>query len=153
PLRALREVPGVGRLGEVFETEGGTGRVRVLIWGGVIELMTPHPPLQYPDGTADRWNSLRPLIGYGPEALYVAFNRFYPPELGQLEARNASPDRSHNETFDALAFTGLLGLAAYLALFTAVFYYAMKWLGVLSAAQAGGSARRRSAFLGLVLGG
>ena len=107
PLQSLRSVPGIGRLGEVFETEGGTGRVRVLIWSGVIDLMTPHAPLEYPDGTVDRWNAIRPLIGYGPEALYVAFNRFYPPELGQLEARNASPDRSHNETFDALAFTGL----------------------------------------------
>jgi hypothetical protein len=147
PLEPLREVPGVGRLGEVFETEGGSGRVRVLIWTGVIKLMTPHAPLAYPDGTVDRWNSVRPLIGYGPEALYVAYNRFYPPELGQLEARNASPDRSHNETFDALAFTGLLGLAAYLALFTAVFYYAMKWLGIIT------SARRRNVFLALVLGG
>ncbi|MEZ4646278.1 MAG: hypothetical protein R3E31_26740 [Chloroflexota bacterium] len=46
--------------------------------------------------------SLRPLIGYGPESMYVAYNRFYPPELATVEARNASPDRSHNETFDAL---------------------------------------------------
>ena len=147
PLQSLRAVPGLGRLGEVFETEGGTGRVRVLIWSGVIDLITPHEPLMYPDGTVDRWNAIRPLIGYGPEALYVAFNRFYPPELGQLEARNASPDRSHNETFDALAFTGLLGLAAYLALFTAVFYYALKWQGIIT------SPRRRNAFLALVLGG
>lgn len=147
PLQSLRSVPGVGRLGEVFETEGGTGRVRVLIWSGVIDLITPHTPLAYPDGTVDRWNAIRPLIGYGPEALYVAYNRFYPPELGQLEARNASPDRSHNETFDALAFTGLLGLITYLALFTALFYYALKWLGIIT------NARRRNAFLALVLGG
>ena len=153
PLQSLRAVPGVGRLGEVFETEGGSGRVRVLIWGGVIQLMTPHPPLEFPDGSVDRWNAIRPLIGYGPEALYVAFNRFYPPELGQLEARNASPDRAHNETFDALAFTGLLGLAAYLALFTAVFYYALKWLGVLGSTEPITSARRRTVFMALVLGG
>jgi tetratricopeptide (TPR) repeat protein len=147
PLEALRQVPGVGRLGEVFETEGGTGRVRVLIWRGVVDLMTPHQPLEYPDGRLDTWNTLRPLIGYGPEALYVAFNPFYPPELGQIEARNASPDRSHNETFDALAFTGILGLGVYLALFTAVFYYGFKWLGLVT------SARRRNVFLLLVLGG
>ena len=36
-------------------------------------------------------------------------NRFYPPDLAHVEARNASPDRSHNETFDSLAITGLLG--------------------------------------------
>ena len=147
PLESLRQVPGIGRLGQVFETEGGTGRVRVLIWTGVVDLMTPHQPLEYPDGSLDRWNAIRPLVGYGPEALYVAFNRFYPPELGQLEARNASPDRAHNETFDALAFTGVLGLAVYLALFTAVFYYGLKWLGLV------GTPRRRNVFLLLVVGG
>jgi tetratricopeptide (TPR) repeat protein len=147
PLEYMRSMPGVGRLGNVFTTEGGTGRVRVLIWSGVAKLVFPHAPLAYPDGTVDRWNSLRPFIGYGPEALYVAFNPFYPPELAQIEARNASPDRSHNETFDALAFTGLLGLAVYLALFTAVFYYALKWLGMIT------SSRRRNVFLALVLVG
>ena len=147
PLEALREVPGVGRLGQVFETEGGTGRVRVLIWSGVVKLMTPHPPIEYPDGSVDRWNALRPFIGYGPEALYVAFNPFYPPELGQLEARNATPDRSHNETFDALAITGVLGLAVQFALFVSVFYYSLKWLGLIT------TRNRRIAFFALVLGG
>jgi hypothetical protein len=46
--------------------------------------------------------------------MWVAFNRFYPPELAHYEARNASPDRSHNETFDSLVRTGLLGFAAQL---------------------------------------
>jgi len=147
PLQTVRAVPGIGRLGQVFETEGGTGRVRVLIWTGVVDLLTPHAPLQFPDGTTDQWNAIRPLIGYGPEALYVAYNRFYPPDLAHYEARNASPDRSHNETFDALAFTGLLGLAVYLMLFVAVFYYALKWLGLIT------SAARRNVFLALVVGG
>lgn len=147
PLESVRQIPGIGRLGQVFETEGGTGRVRVLIWQGVIDLITPHEPLQFPDGTTDQWNAIRPLIGYGPEALYVAYNRFYPPDLAHYEARNASPDRAHNETFDALAFTGLLGLAVYLMLFVAVFYYALKWLGLIN------SPTRRNVFLALVLGG
>ena len=147
PLESVRQMPGIGRLGQVFETEGGTGRVRVLIWEGVIDLMTPHTPLEFPDGSVDRWNVIRPLIGYGPEALYVAYNRFYPPDLAHYEARNASPDRSHNETFDALAFTGLLGLVVYMTLFVAVFYYSLKWLGLVT------TARRRAIFVGLVSGG
>jgi hypothetical protein len=108
PLKPAADA-GIGRLGEVFETEGGTGRVRVLIWEGIVDLITPHAPLQFPDGSTDQWNAIRPLIGYGPEALYVAYNRFYPPDLAHYEARNASPDRSHNETFDALAFTDCWG--------------------------------------------
>jgi tetratricopeptide (TPR) repeat protein len=150
PLQPLRETPALGRISDMLgEIEGksGTGQVRVLIWDGVVQLMSPHTPLAFPDGHVDPWNSIRPLVGYGPEGLYVAFNRFYPPQLGQIEARNASPDRSHNETFDALAFTGVLGLCTQFALFVSVFYYALKWAGLV------GSERRRAVFLVLVLGG
>ncbi|UCC62821.1 MAG: O-antigen ligase family protein, partial [Anaerolineae bacterium] len=133
PLEPLKTDRYVGRLGKVFETERGTGRVRVLIWQGAIDLILPHEPLQYPEGPKDEdpLNVLRPLIGYGPEAMWVAYNRFYPPELGQVEARNASPDRSHNETFDALVITGLVGFVVYMLLFASVFYYGFKWLGLI----------------------
>ncbi len=132
-MDTLREVPYIGRLGKVLQTEEGTGRVRILIWEGVTELMDWHEPLETPgeDGGPDALNALRPIIGYGPEAMYVAFNRFYPPELAHFEKRNASPDRSHNETFDALVTRGYLGLAVYLFLFTSVFYFAFKWLGFI----------------------
>jgi len=117
PLAPLREMPYIGRLGQVFETEGGTGRVRVLIWEGVVDL------LQQDAG--------RTLVGYGPEAMYVAYNPVYPPELAHYEARNASPDRSHNETFDALVMTGVIGFLAYIFLFSSIFYYGLKWLGLI----------------------
>jgi cyclophilin family peptidyl-prolyl cis-trans isomerase/tetratricopeptide (TPR) repeat protein len=130
-LDSWRELPRVGRLGRLLEADDGTGRVRTLIWEGALELFLPHEPLGFPDGGSDTWNFLRPLIGYGPEAMYVAFNRFYPPELANLEARNASPDRSHNETFDALVITGLLGFAIWQVIYISVFYYGFRWLGVL----------------------
>jgi tetratricopeptide (TPR) repeat protein/O-antigen ligase len=135
PLAQLAEVRGFDRLAQMlseFEGRTGTGRVRVLIWTGVVQLVQPHEPLQQPDGTPDPWNAIRPLIGYGPETLHVAYNRFYPPELGTLEARNASPDRSHNEAFDSVATTGLVGLIAYLSLFTAIFYFGLDWMGLVS---------------------
>ena len=137
PLSALRQVPGVGRLGQVFETEGGTGRVRVLIWQGAVELLASNP--------------LRAVVGYGPETMFVAFSPVYPPELGHLESRQATPDRSHNETFDALITTGAIGFVAYLALFVGIFLYGLRWLGFLPEADAPGGARRL--FLGLALGG
>ncbi|MEJ5198669.1 MAG: hypothetical protein WHX53_07075, partial [Anaerolineae bacterium] len=100
-----------------------------------------------PDGTPDLWNPIRPLIGYGPESMWVAYNRFYPPELAHYEARNASPDRSHNETFDALVRTGLLGLGVQMWLYVSIFYYALRWLGLIR------TARRRNLFLALLGGG
>jgi hypothetical protein len=63
--------------------------------------------------------------------MYVAYNRFYQTELTQVEKRNASPDRAHNETWDSLAITGLFGLLAYLTVFGSVIYYGLKWLGLV----------------------
>ena len=147
-LDPLKQVPYVGRLGEIFESRAGTtGRVRELIWQGALQLVTPHAPLWSPTTGDDALNVIRPLVGYGPEAMYVAFNPFYPPELGHTEARNASPYRSHNETFDALVTTGLLGFGAYILLFISVFYSGLKWLGMIS------TSAERNAFVALWLAG
>jgi cyclophilin family peptidyl-prolyl cis-trans isomerase/tetratricopeptide (TPR) repeat protein len=146
-VERLREAPYVGRLGKVLQTEEGTGKVRVLIWQGVVEMVSPHTPLQTPDGKPDALNAVRPLFGYGPESMYVAYNRFYPPDLAHYEKRNASPDRSHNETFDALAQTGIVGLLAYTVLFASVFYYALTWLELVRQRW------QKWTFLGLWVGG
>ena len=117
PLEPLKQIPYVGRLGSFLETEGGTGKVRVLIWEGAIELIKADP--------------IRTMIGWGPESMYVAYNRFYPPDLAHYEARNASPDRSHNETYDSLVITGVLGFFAYWAVFYSFFYFALNQLGLV----------------------
>ncbi len=79
----------------------------------------------------DALDAIRPLVGYGPESMWVTFNRFYDPELGGLEQRNASPDRSHNETFDSLLITGALGFVVYTLVFIGLIYFALKWLGLI----------------------
>jgi len=144
PLQSLQYAPWLGRLGEVFDFERGSGRVRALIWEGMVDLILPHEPIRYPDGHPDPLNALRPLVGYGPESIYVAYNSFYPPLLGHHESRTASPDRSHNETLDSLAITGLLGLSAYLWVFGSVFYYGFRWLGLVK------DRRERNLLFGLV---
>ena len=150
PLASLRSSPTIGRLGTALDFEANTARVRTLIWQGASSLVGPHEPLERPNLSGDTsvtamqpdaLNVARPLIGYGPEAMWVAFNRFYPPDLAYHESRNASPDRSHNETFDSLVITGVLGFVAYMALFISLFYYSLKWLGLIR------SSRQRWAFL------
>lgn len=118
PLQSLRSVKYLGRLGSVFELESGTGKVRVLIWEGALNLLAANPA--------------RDIVGYGPEAMYVAYNPYYPPDLAHYEARNASPDRSHNETFDSLVMTGVLGFVAQLFLFGSFFYFVLRWLGMIN---------------------
>ncbi|NJK81890.1 MAG: hypothetical protein HC914_19320, partial [Chloroflexaceae bacterium] len=101
----LRQVPYLGRLGTLLDTDGGTGRVRLLIWsgdehaGGAVELITADP--------------LRTLIGWGPESMFVAYNPVYPPSLATIESRGASPDRSHQALLDELVTKGFLGLLSY----------------------------------------
>jgi tetratricopeptide (TPR) repeat protein/O-antigen ligase len=156
PLAPLRNNPTIGRLGTALDFEANTARVRTLIWQGASNLISPHEPLQRPNLSGDSAvtamqpdavNALRPLIGYGPEAMWVAFNRFYPPDLAYHESRNASPDRSHNETFDSLVITGVLGFLAYMTLFISLFYYSLKWLGLIR------NSRQRLAFLLVALTG
>jgi len=117
PLEGLRDEPFTARMGRVLETSRGTGRVRVLIWGGALELAASDP--------------LRLVIGHGPESMQSVYPPFYPPELGNLESRNASPDRSHNELLDAVVQTGLIGLAAYMLVFWSVVLQGMRWLGLV----------------------
>lgn len=105
-FQRLREAPYLGRMGRLLEVDQGTGLVRRLIWsgdehaGGAVELITADP--------------VRMLIGWGPESMFVVFNRFYPPSLANVEARGASPDRSHQAILDELVTKGVLGLVSYL---------------------------------------
>lgn len=128
---AAVEIRSVNRLARITELESGTGQVRALIWQGALDLVLPHEPIEFPDGSSDQFNAIRPLIGYGPESMYVAYNSFYPPLLGHFESRTASPDRSHNETLDAIVITGALGLGVYLFTFFGFFYWGLSWLGLL----------------------
>ncbi len=132
PLEALRKSPAIGRFGNLLNAESNSALVRQYIWQGAVKLTGVHAPLVFPDGGTDKLNFLRPLIGYGPESMYVAYNQFYQPELGQVEKRNASPDRSHNETWDSIVITGVSGLLVYLIVFGAVFYYGFKWLKLIN---------------------
>ena len=127
----VKQIPSLRRMTTILEWDTGTGRVRTLIWEGALDLISVHDPIAYPDGTADIFNAVRPVVGYGPESMYVAYNSFYPPLLGHYESRTASPDRSHNETLDSIVITGIVGLAAYLFVFGSVFYWGFHWLGLM----------------------
>lgn len=131
PLEALKSNPAVGRFGQLLDPQSNNAKVRTYIWQGASKLVGIHPPLEFPDGRVDQFNFLRPIIGYGPESMYVAYNRFYPPELTQVEKRNASPDRSHNETWDSLVITGIIGFIVYIFLFLQVFKIGFEYLGLL----------------------
>jgi O-antigen ligase/Tfp pilus assembly protein PilF len=117
-FKIARQNDQIARLGEFFETNDGTGKVRQLIWKTVLEIM----------GEAAQKAPDRLIIGYGPESLYNKSPQHYQAELAQVEARNAIPDRSHNGYLDALVTTGIAGLVAYIAVVLAFFWYSFKFL-------------------------
>jgi tetratricopeptide (TPR) repeat protein len=112
-FQPLRQIPYLGRLGTLAEIDSGTGKVRWLIWQGSLELLHDRPS---PGLEPDQLSWARPWLGYGPDAMSLVVNKVYHPGLGQLEARNASPDRNHLNLLDHLIMTGIIGLSAYLAL-------------------------------------
>jgi hypothetical protein len=89
------------RASRLIETSQETGRVRVLIWEGAAELVRESPT--------------RALLGYGPETMHAVYSPYYPAALGRVERRSALPDRAHNEVYDVVITTGVIGLSAYLA--------------------------------------
>ena len=115
PLPSFGGYPLLGRLAQMRDTEAGSVKVRMLIWQGTIELLK-----------SDR---SRALLGYGPESIQTVFHRVYPPELIRHEHRYATVDRTHNETFDALLTTGLLGTGVYLLIMGGIFSLGCTWLG------------------------
>lgn len=110
PLTPLKSVSTyVERLGTLMDMHAGTNRVRTLIWfgdgvgRGAAGLITEDPA--------------RTALGHGPESMYIVYGPYYPPDLAHLEARNAAPDRSHNDLLDYLVTMGFLGLFVYLLVF------------------------------------
>jgi tetratricopeptide (TPR) repeat protein len=127
PVPFVRHLPYARRLSRVLES--GTSRVRMLIWQGAVELVSADP--------------LRAVIGYGPETMLVTYPPYYPPALGQVERRTDLPDRSHNESFDTLVTTGLLGLVLALGFLAGLVFQGLQHLGLVR------TPGQRRAFLGL----
>jgi hypothetical protein len=54
PLESVRKSPLIGRFGKLLDPESNSALVRKYIWQGAVELISPHKPLVFPDGTEDR---------------------------------------------------------------------------------------------------
>lgn len=131
--RALEKVQvphHVSHLFRLLDAEEGNSRVRLLIWRGLARMAVHWNTLNDAEGNPDRFARFRPLLGYGPETVHLIFDRYYTPELGRLESRAAMIDRCHNESWEALACRGWVGLLAQLGLFLALFSFAVHQLGM-----------------------
>lgn len=75
----------------------------------------------------------RPVMGFGWNNFYVAFNAHYDPRLLRSGFSETFFDRPHNVFIQFLVETGVLGFAAYIFLFALIFYRVRreKWLVAL----------------------
>ena len=144
PLEPLQSAPYVGSLAHIFEGDSGTGKYRTSLWDAETRILTERPVLQFPDGTPDRLNLIRPLVGYGPDSMFDIFTQLRVPDGTDTGIQE---DHSHNETWDILINTGILGLAVYQGLWLAIFLLGLQYLGLMPTKHS------RHGFVALWLGG
>ncbi len=88
----------------------------------------------------------RPLLGYGPENYHLVWSRFGGPEMLRYIDDQSLWDRAHNAYLDVFATTGVFGLLAFLALWTAIVWT------IVSGARAGSfSPGEGATLIGLVV--
>lgn len=124
PLALPKGIPYVGRLDEISRD---IMYDRSLIWQGAVNMITV--------------DKIRAIIGYGPESMGLLFYPYIHPDWAAMWGYKQTADRCHNETLDAWVIGGLIGLAAYLVLFGSIFYYGLKWLGLIA------NSRQRNLFI------
>lgn len=105
----IQETPALARIANI--DLGNDLRIRSIIWGMSVE------------GVKER-----PVFGWGNGNFNYVFNDQYDP---QLYAQEQWFDRVHNIFFDWLIAGGVVGFAAYLSIFAALFYYLviLAWKG------------------------
>ncbi len=125
PLAPLARLPYLSRLSTALNLQAWGTAERVLIWQGVSSLITAEP--------------LRAIIGYGPETLIIVFYRHFPRALVPLVGAlgKSGVDRAHNQILDNLVTAGFLGFASYMVLIGGIFYYGLKWLGLIKSSRQG----------------
>ncbi|MEK7535730.1 MAG: O-antigen ligase family protein [Patescibacteria group bacterium] len=83
-----------------------TTRTRFIVWSMALK------------GVAER-----PILGWGQENFNIVFNKHYD---ARLHSQETWFDRAHNVFLDWLVAAGILGLAAYLSIFVALFWIIWK---------------------------
>jgi O-antigen ligase len=90
-------------LTSMFRWNGATAQIRLYGWRASLDAIRA-----------------RPLLGYGPATFGFVLERYLPPELAPFSGAAALGRRTHNVYLETAVESGLIGLAAYLALLAAV---------------------------------
>lgn len=104
-----------------ISVSAGTAKTRLLSWQMALKAIKE-----------------RPLLGWGVEGFYAAFNQYYNPELLRYSYYETWSDKPHNAFLEVGVDAGIPGILAYLALFASAVYliYKKNKSGALSVAEA-----------------
>lgn len=94
------------RIKSSFDLKSGSVASRVMFWGASLDAIKE-----------------KPLLGYGLETQKEVFVRYYEKDWAIYGDVNTYPNRAHNLVLDILLTQGILGLIAYLLLFSLIIKY------------------------------
>jgi O-antigen ligase len=92
-----------GRVGALASQRDGGMRGRLDEWRVAARVVRAHP-----------------VLGVGPEGYRIAFAKAVDTRYERAHGRDPLPDRAHSAVLDIAATTGLLGLAAYVAILVTI---------------------------------
>ncbi|MBD3311234.1 MAG: tetratricopeptide repeat protein [Candidatus Magasanikbacteria bacterium] len=101
----VRDFPALGRVVNISLSGGGV-ETRLMAWDIAVEA----------------WKE-NPVLGWGPNNFYYAFNKYYRPEFLEYGYQETWFDNAHSAVLNTLAVQGLVGLIFYLGLFAIPLYY------------------------------
>lgn len=98
----VQSLPAIGRLAKI-DYSSLEDNTRIMSWGVA-------------------WESFleRPVLGWGPNNFYYAFNEYYRPEFLRYSFSETWFDNAHNIVMNTLTTQGAFGLVVYLSVFAAV---------------------------------
>jgi len=129
---AITQRPELQRLSKLLDSGSGTGLTRSLQWRMAYEAATSKLPLNFDEKKQDGLYPVRALIGYGPETIKIISRQYIQPELLRVYGGYFVPDRFHNDFWDTLLTTGIMGLIARFALLGCMLFFSLTALGIVT---------------------
>lgn len=137
----------IQRLSEILNPKVGTGAERAAAWKVAANAACFAEFPGTGPGNLDSFSIRRFLFGYGPETVGPVSRLYALSEFNAALPNHDLFDRFHNEFWDTLITTGLLGSIAYLALTFSIVFYGCQWLGFMA------TSRQRTVFWRCFIGG
>ena len=113
----------------------GTAVERLHYWRGYLVTYLSKTPVSLvpeesgSDPRPDRLRLLRPLIGHGADVAADVFMQRVPVEVFERYGPAGTADRAHNETWDRIVASGVVGLVAWVWLWSQILQYGLRAAG------------------------